>query len=95
MGSHWVLEDIVVYVKVGSVGRRGHVRDVGRLGGSDVVPVDPAEERVALKVRDPVQSESTFPRAKQPLDQIFGILGHVGHMGGELETILRTRRRKI
>lgn len=86
---HRVLEDIVVYVKVGRVSGRGHVGDVGGLSGPDVVPVDPAEERVALEVGDPVQTESTFPGAKQALDQIFGILGHVGHMGGELETLLK------
>lgn len=86
---HRVLEDVVVYVKVGRVSGRGHVGDVGGLCGPDVVPVDPAEERVALEVRDPVQTESTFPGAKQALDQIFGVLGHVGHMGGELETLLK------
>lgn len=53
---HRVLEDVVIYVKVGGVGGRGHIGNVGSLSGPDVVPVDPAEERVALEIGDPVQT---------------------------------------
>lgn len=91
---HRVLKDVVVHVKVGRVRGGGHLRDVGRLCGPDVVPVDAAEERVALEVGDAVQTQTAFPGAEQPLDQIFSILRHVAHMGGKLETILKKPQKK-
>lgn len=57
---HRVLEDVVIHVKVGRVSGRGHVGDVGSFSTPDVVPVNPAEEWVALEVRDPVQTKPTF-----------------------------------
>lgn len=87
---HRVLKDVVIHVKVGRVRGGGNLRDVGGLRGPDVVPVDAAEERVALEVGDAVQTQAAFPGAEQPLDQIFSILRHVAHMGGKLETILKT-----
>ncbi len=48
--TYWVLENIVVYIKVGGVGGRGHVGDVGGFSRPDVVPVDASKEWVALEV---------------------------------------------
>lgn len=70
---HRVLQNVVVHIEVGGVGGGRHVGNVGGLQGSDVVPVNPVEERVVLEIRDPVQSEPAFPGAEQPLDQILGV----------------------
>lgn len=88
--THRVLQDVVIHVKVGRVSGRGHVGHVRRLSRTDVVPVDPAEEGVALEVGDPVQTEAAFPRAQQTLDQVFGVFRHVTHMGRKLEPVLET-----
>lgn len=90
LSPHRVLEDIVIHIKVGGVSGRGHVRDVGSLSSPDVVPVYPTKKWVALEVGDPIETKARFPGAQQALDQVFGILGHISYMGGELETLLET-----
>lgn len=88
---HRILENVVIHIEVGGVCGRGHVRDIGSLGRPYVVPVYPAEKRVALEVGDPVATKAVLPGAQQALDQVLSILGHVCHMRGELETLLETK----
>lgn len=83
-----VPQHVVVHVKVGRVGRTAHIRDVGRLQVPDVLPVQPLEEGVLLEVLHPILPQPALPAADQPLDEVFGLLGHVCDVGRELKPLL-------
>lgn len=91
---HRILQDVIIHIEVGCVSGRRHVRNVGGLGRPDVVPVDPAEEWMALEVRDPIQAKSTLPGTEEALDQVFGVARHVGHVGRELESLLEAEKER-
>lgn len=83
-----VPQHVVVHVEVGRVGRTAHVRNIGRLQVPDVLPVQPLEEGVLLEVLHPVLPQPALPAADQPLDEVFGLLGHIRDVGRELKPLL-------
>jgi hypothetical protein len=48
---------------------------------------------VRFEVVDAVLAQAVLPAADEASDQVLGVFGHVGHLQGELETLLGTRRR--
>lgn len=53
-----------------------------------MVPVEPLKESVLLEVLDAILAQSVFPTADESLDEVLGLLGHVGDMRRELKPLL-------
>lgn len=64
--TYWILQAVILHVKVGGVSGAADFRDVGSLTSADVVPVDAGEEGVALEVLNAVLSQPMLTRADQP-----------------------------
>lgn len=47
-----------------------------------------SEERVVLEVLDPVLTQPVLSAADESTDQVLGLLRHVSHLLGELESLL-------
>lgn len=86
--THWMVEGIIIDIKVRGVHRPAKLRDVGSCAGCKPLPIHTFKERVVPEV---IQSTTTKPlllAAQQLSDQVLGTGRHIRHIRGELEVVL-------
>lgn len=91
--THWMVEGVIIHVKVGGVHGPSKLRDIGGSAGCQPLPVHTLEEGVVPKVVQPSAAQTLLLAAQQLADQVLGTGWHIGHIWGELQMVLQTQER--
>lgn len=90
--THRLLERVVIHIKVGGVGRAGHLGHERGHAHANVVPVNAFKEGVRLEVLNALLAEAQLLTAQQAPDEVLGTLRNVGDVWRELQVVLRKGR---
>lgn len=89
--THWMVEGVVVHVKVGGVHGPAELRDVRSSAARQPLPVHAFEEGVVPEVIQPSTAQTLLLAAQQLADQVSGTGRHIGHIWGEVQVVLQAQ----